>query len=39
MGSVHLDDPAFCYELFTLLKSNVGRSIKEIGDLDLSSTL
>jgi hypothetical protein len=39
LGSMHLDDRAFCSELLTLLKFNVGRSIKEIGDIDLSSTL
>ncbi len=39
MGSMAFDDPAFCYELYRLLKSHVGRSIKEIGDIDLSYTL
>ena len=39
MGSMAFDDPAFCYELYRLLKSQVGRPIKDIGDLDLSSTL
>jgi hypothetical protein len=39
MGSMAFDDPAFCYELYRLLNSQVGRSIKEIGDIDLSYTL
>jgi hypothetical protein len=39
MGSMAFDDPAFCYELYRLLKSHVGRSIKEIGDSDLSFSL
>lgn len=39
MGSMAFDDQRFCYEIYTLLKSKVGLSIKEIGDLDPSSTL
>jgi hypothetical protein len=39
MGSMAFDDPMFCYELYRLLKSHVGLSIKQIGDLDLSRTL
>jgi hypothetical protein len=39
MGSMAFDDPAFCYEIYRLLQSNVGRPIKDIGDLDLSYTL
>ncbi len=39
MGGMAFDDPAFCYELYRLLKSHVGQSIKEIGDIDLSFTL
>ena len=39
MGSMAFDDPAFCYELYRLLKSKAGLSIKEIGDIDLSFTL
>jgi hypothetical protein len=39
MGFMIFDDPAFCYEIYRLLKSNLGRSIKEIGDMDLSYTL
>jgi hypothetical protein len=39
MGLMAFDDPAFCYQIFTLLKSKLGCSIKEIGDLDLSAML
>jgi len=39
MGSIHVDEPKFCSELLTLLRSNVGRSIQEIGELDLSHML
>jgi hypothetical protein len=38
MGMLVFDNQKFCSEIFTLLKANVGRSIKEIGDLDLSHT-
>jgi hypothetical protein len=39
VGSLIFDDPVFCGQICTLLKGNIGRSIKEIGDLDLSYTL
>ena len=39
MGSLHFDDPSFCDALSNILKANIGRSITEIGDLDMSSTL
>jgi hypothetical protein len=39
MGFLTFDDPPFCHEIYSVLKSNVGRSIKEIGDIDLSYTL
>ena len=39
MGFMGFDDPSFCSDIYRLLKSNVGLSIKEIGDLDLSYTL
>jgi hypothetical protein len=39
MGSLHFDDPSFCHALSNVLNANVGHSIKEIGDLDLSATL
>lgn len=39
MGFMAFDDPTFCSQICTLLKANIGRSIKEIGDLDLSHML
>jgi hypothetical protein len=39
MGMMVFDDPKFCSHIFALLQRNVGRSIKDIGDLDLSHTL
>ena len=39
MGLMAFDDPKSCHAIYTLLKSNIGRSIKEIGDLDVSYTL
>lgn len=38
MGALHFDERQFCDEIFTLLKLNLGRSIREIGDLDVSHT-
>jgi hypothetical protein len=38
-GSMYFDDVAFCYEVDALLKSNLDRSIKEIGDLDVTHLL
>jgi hypothetical protein len=39
MGFLGFDDPVFCSQIFILLKSKIGLSIKEIGDLDVSYTL
>jgi hypothetical protein len=39
MGALLLTDATFCSELHGILKQNLGRSIKEIGDLDISYTL
>jgi hypothetical protein len=39
MGFMNFDDPPFCRQIYSLLKSNLGLSIKEIGDLDVSFTL
>jgi hypothetical protein len=39
MGSMHFDDAGFCYQIYTFLQAHVGRSIQEIGDLDLSHLL
>ena len=33
MGFMGFDDRAFCVQLYRLLKANIGRPIKEIGDL------
>jgi len=38
-GSIYFDDPMCCYDIYTLLQTKVGCSIKEIGDLDLSPLL
>ena len=38
-GSMCFDDIGFCYDTDTILKSNLGRPIKEIGDLDVSYLL
>ena len=37
MGTMDFDDPRFCREIYALLKSHIGLSLKEIGDLDLPS--
>lgn len=39
MGTLVFDDPLWCRQIKTILESHVGYSIREIGDLDLSSTL
>jgi hypothetical protein len=39
MGLMQFDDRRFCSQIFTILQANVGRSIKDIGDFDLSHTL
>jgi hypothetical protein len=39
MGFMSFDDRPFCREIYTLLKSKIGVSIKEIGDIDLSHNL
>jgi hypothetical protein len=36
MGVINFDDLSVCRDVYTLLKSHVGRSIKEIGDIDFS---
>ena len=38
-GSMYFDDIGFCYEIDRVLKSNLGRPLKEIGDLELSHLL
>ena len=39
MGLVSLDDPTFCSQLFKFLELQIGRSIKEVADLDLAYIL
>jgi hypothetical protein len=36
MGFMTFDDLTFCSQIGVLLKANRGRSIKDIGDLDVS---
>ena len=38
-ATLTFDDAAFCKQIYDLLQRNTGRSIEEIGDLDLSYTL
>lgn len=35
VGPLRFSDQAFCLEVVTLLKGHIGRSIADIGDLDL----
>jgi hypothetical protein len=37
VGSLSFDDSISCQKIYDRLKSNVGRSIREIGDLELKS--
>jgi hypothetical protein len=39
VGALKFDDPAFCTHISTLFEQYIGRSIREIGDMDLSYTL
>ena len=39
MGCLLVEDRAFCEQICDLLRTQLGRSIKEIGDLDLIFTL
>ena len=39
MGALYFDDSKSCHAIYTRLRSMVGRSIKEIGDLDLPISL
>jgi hypothetical protein len=39
IGVLIFDDSSFCRDVFKLLSNNLGRSIKEIGDLDITYTL
>ena len=35
MGAIGFDSPALCWQIYILLQSHIGLSIKEIGDIDL----
>ena len=39
MGTLLFEDAAFCHQLAHFLQKHIGKSIKEIGDLDVSHTL
>jgi hypothetical protein len=39
VGALLFDDATFCHQITNLLRQNIGRPIKEIGDLDISHTL
>jgi hypothetical protein len=39
VGCMTLSDPPFCSQLYRLLRGEVGRTIEEVGGLDLSFTL
>lgn len=39
VGCMALSDVAFCNQLYGILQNHIGRTIKEIGNLDLSFTL
>jgi len=38
MGCLIFDDVGFCRQIFSVLERNLGKRIKEIGDLDLAHT-
>jgi hypothetical protein len=38
VGSLVFDDSAFCAQICAVLQQHLGRSIKEIGDLEVSFT-
>ncbi|HEY1266145.1 MAG TPA: hypothetical protein VGH16_02735 [Candidatus Binatia bacterium] len=39
MGCLLFDDPAFCGDIFRILQTHRGWTIRDIGSLDLSCTL
>ena len=39
VGTLLFDHPTFCERICRLLQSNIGRSIKEIGDLEVAATI
>jgi hypothetical protein len=38
VGALIFDDPSFCAQIAEILQQQIGHSIKEIGDLDISHT-
>jgi hypothetical protein len=38
IGALLLNDPVFCQEIFEVLLVHIGKTIQEIGDIDLSYT-
>jgi len=38
-GSMYFDDPRFCIDVYHLVENCVGRTVVEIGDVDVSSML
>ena len=39
MGCLTFDDPGFCRRIHSVLNLMIGRSLKDVGDLDLAHTL
>jgi hypothetical protein len=39
LGTLLFEDGVFCRQVYQLLQNHVGKSIKEIGDLEVSQTL
>ncbi len=39
IGCLFFEDAIFCSQIISIIKTHIGRTIKEIGDLDLSCTL
>ena len=39
IGCLFFEDAIFCSQIISIIKTHIGRTIKEVGDLDLSCTL
>jgi hypothetical protein len=39
LGTLLINDPAFCLHLWFVLQRNIGHTIEEVGSLDMSYTL
>lgn len=39
LGALHVRDEALCYQFHILMQQHLGKSIKEIGDLEVDSVL